>query len=275
MMPNRKTMTLVTVICTTVAAAMILIALVLVFFVKPSDTAGTGTSGTDTGTTDGTKQSDASLNIDNALLPETADAGTGYIDSIIFLGDSTTYHMLSREVLSGGKNSKQVWTGKEGYLNLDSKIRNSLIVYPDTGEEMTIEQAVTAKKPARMVITLGIDYGVAWLTDSEFETYYKRLVEIVKSASPETKIILQSIFPVSKDYEADHPKTTNAAIDAKNKLVQKVAAECGVRYLDTASVLKGTDNCMLPAYDAGDGCHYKVQAYQAILKYIRTHAYGN
>ena len=97
----------------------------------------------------------------------------------------------------------------------------------------------------------------------------------MKSASPEKKIILQSIVPVSKDYEADHPKTTNAAIDAKNKLVQKVAAECGVRYLDTASVLKGTDNCMLSAYDAGDGCHYTVQAYQAILKYIRTHAYGN
>ncbi len=126
-----------------------------------------------------------------------------------------------------------------------------------------------------MVITLGIDYGVRWLSEEEFFTYYGRLVESIQNASPNTTIILQSIFPVSKEYEEDYPMLTNTAIDNANRIVQRVAAAYGIHYLDTASILKGSDNAMLPEYNMGDGLHYTAAAYREILQYIRTHAYGN
>ena len=38
----------------------------------------------------------------DALLSPCEDKGMSYIDSFIFLGESTTYHLKSRGVLSGG-----------------------------------------------------------------------------------------------------------------------------------------------------------------------------
>ena len=73
---------------------------------------------------------------------EVADMGTEYIDSFIFFGESTTYHIKRRGVLRGGKDTKQVWAPKGGTVNLDTTIAGVKIVYPETGEEMTVGEAV-------------------------------------------------------------------------------------------------------------------------------------
>ena len=53
-----------------------------------------------------------------ALLRGTGDMGQEYIDSIIFLGDSTTYGLKAYAVLTDGKKTKQVWTPSNGTLTL-------------------------------------------------------------------------------------------------------------------------------------------------------------
>ena len=52
----------------------------------------------------------------SAILGETPDAGQAYQDSIVFLGDSTTYGMIPYAVLTDGKQTKQVWTPSSGIL---------------------------------------------------------------------------------------------------------------------------------------------------------------
>lgn len=210
---------------------------------------------------------------ETVTLGQSKDMGTGYIDQIVFLGDSTTYHLMAREVLAGGRNTKQVWTGSSGWLNLDSTITNTTILYPDTGEEIKISEAATLKKPKYLIITLGADYGVAYLNDQDFAKYYTRLVEEIKAASPDTKIMLQSIFPVTSDYQNNHEKLTNSNIDKKNQVIKQIAVDCNVRYLNTAETLKGSSNCLKPEYDNGDGIHLTKSAYEDILRYIRVHAY--
>ncbi len=216
----------------------------------------------------------------SVVLEESADMGQEYIDSIIFLGDSTTYHMINRAVLTGGKQTKQVWSGASGWLNLDGTIHTTTIRYPDTGEEMTVAEAVALKKPEYLVITLGIDYGVAYCNQAKFTTYYGKLLAAIKQASPDTKIMLQSIFPVSASYEQgfidagkEETGITNAKIDTANTWVMQLAKEYGCKYLDTASVLKNENGAMSAIYDAGDGIHMTADAYKAILQYIRTHGY--
>lgn len=213
-------------------------------------------------------------------LEQTADMGQEYLDSIIFLGDSTTYHMINRAVLSGGKDTTQVWSGASGWLNLDGNIHTTTILYPKTDTEMTIAEAVALEKPKYLVITLGIDYGVAYCDQNKFTTYYGKLLTAVQQASPDTKIMLQSIFPVSAAYEQavinsgkEKNGITNAKIDTANTWVMQLAKDYGCRYLDTASVLKGSDGAMKAIYDEGDGIHMKVEAYKAIVNYVRTHGY--
>ena len=64
---------------------------------------------------------------------------TNYLDDITFLGESTTYHLKSRGVLSGGKNTLQVWGPKSGTLMLDPTIDDCRIIYPETNQEISFE----------------------------------------------------------------------------------------------------------------------------------------
>lgn len=208
----------------------------------------------------------------SVVLGESADMGQSYIDSMIFLGDSTTYHMINRAVLTGGKQTKQVWSGASGSLTLDSMIHKTTIVYPVTDTEMTVAEAVALEKPAYMVITLGVN-GVSFCNQTQFTAYYGKLISAIKQASPDTKIILQSIFPVSKAYDQGGHGITNAKINTANTWVMQLAAEHGCKYLDTASVLKDGEGNMIATYDAGDGIHMTAEAYRALLQYIRTHGY--
>ena len=99
------------------------------------------------------------------------------------------------------------------------------------------------------------------------------MLDAVKAASPETKIILQSIYPVATNSE--YRDITNPRIDVANGWVESLAEEYGFRYLDTNSSLKGDDGYLIHSYQNGDGLHMNTSGLNAILKYIRTHGYPN
>ncbi len=205
------------------------------------------------------------------ILPQTPDAGQAYQDSLTFVGDSLTAHLVNREVLTGGKTTQQVWRTENSMLNLNSEVTSSKIILPGTGELMTIAQAAKAVKPSILIITLGNNWGVSYLNETDFKACYSKLVNDIKAASPNTKIILQSIFPVTTACV----NLSNDKIDNANKWVKAVAAETGCRYLDTQSVLKDENNNLKAEYcNSSDGIHLGANAYQVILEYIRTHAYN-
>ena len=213
----------------------------------------------------------------SVVLSQTADAGQAYQDKLIFVGDSLTAHLIHRGGLTGGKDTKQVWRPESNTLNLDSKVTSAKIIYPETGELMTIAEAAAKAKPEIMIITLGTNYGVSYLTENDFKACYTKLIRDVQKASPETTVILQSIFPVTTTCTS---KTlTNDKIDTCNEWVKEIAKDNGCPYLDTQSVLKDSNNALKPEYSSDatyqndDGIHLTATAYSVILQYIRTHAY--
>lgn len=206
---------------------------------------------------------------DGVTLPQTPDAGIAYQDSIIFVGDSLTAHLINRGVLTGGTDTKQVWRSESNMINLNSEVTSAKIIFPGTGEKMTIANAAKEAKPSILVITLGTDWGVSYLSESEFKECYSGLIQQIQKASPKTKIILQSIFPVT----ATCSTLDNTKIDTANKWVKAIAADNGCHYLDTQSILKDENNCLKEEYcNSNDGIHLGKNAYEAILQYIRTHA---
>lgn len=206
-----------------------------------------------------------------ARLAETADYGQEYIDKLIFVGDSTTYGLKAYGVLSGGKGTTQVWTPQSGTYSLNALVTTYKIVYPPTGEELTVADAAALAKPEYMVITMGVNYGVPYCGESEFKKYYRMLLDAVIAASPETKIILQSIYPVAENSE--YKDITNPRIDVANGWVESLAEEYGLKYLDTNSALKGEDGYLKLSYQNGDGLHMNTAGLNVILNYIRTHGY--
>ena len=261
-------------IVTAAMLALLLILTVVFFATKPSSKPIT--PGKDPGndvpsgnvTDDGGLPTDAPVD-DGVTLPLTPDAGTAYQDKIIFVGDSLTAHLINREVLTGGSATKQVWRCENNMMNLNSEVTSAKIIYPGTGEKMTVAEAAAKAKPEIMIITLGTDWGVSYLSEAEFKDCYSKLVKAIQKASPKTEIILQSIFPVTAGcVNLDNTKINNA-----NKWVKAIAAENGCHYLDTQSILKDEKGNLKDSYcNSNDGIHMGKEAYVAILEYIRTHA---
>ncbi len=185
------------------------------------------------------------------------------IASLTFLGDSTTAHMQQRSSL----RPEQVWATKSRYLNLDSRITYSKIIAPDTGEECRIAEAAARIKPERLVITLGIDYGVYYYRDDlrTFAHYYEKLLSAISSASPQTTLILQSVFPVGRDSSS----ITNQMVQNANEVIAAIAKTRGLLYVDQTPILADEQGYLKPEYCfSKDGLHLTRSAYDAILAHL-------
>ncbi len=206
----------------------------------------------------------------DTVLSETEDAGKEYIDKIVFLGDSTTYGLRFYEMLEGGKQTLQVWTPSSGTLTL-TNASFATIVYPETGEELTIKAAVENKKPEYLVITLGVN-GISIMDEKYFKSEYKKIIESVQEVSPDTKIICQSMFPVARSY-GKLGSINNDKIRNGNRWIVEVAEETGVKFVDTYSVLADSEGWLPESYHNGDGMHLNADSYTIELNNLRTHAY--
>ena len=203
------------------------------------------------------------------LLGESEDMGQAYIDKLVFLVDATNVGLRSYGVLSGGKSTTQVWRTTSGTLTL-SGICEKKIIYPETSAEMTVAQAAEKKKPEYLVITLGFE-GMNQISREKFIEEYTALINTVKAASPDTKIILQSVYPIASRVKG---KVTNAKIDELNSAIYTLAQSCEVKYLDTCTVLKDSSGAMKDELDnGGTGWNLNAKGFETVLSYIRTHAY--
>ena len=205
-----------------------------------------------------------------ALLPLTEDAGQEYIDNITFLCDSPTYWLKPYELLSGGFATTQVWTGPEGTMTL-AYLRGFNILDPFDNTERTIPEAVALHKPPFILITVGIN-GVSFMDEEYFTQEYTHLIDVIRENSPDTVIVLQSIYPIATSYRY-WGSITNATITAANSWILHIAEDYGLKYLDSFSALVGEDGCIKPELVMKDGLHPNKDGLTLVLEYIRTHAY--
>lgn len=228
-----------------------------------------GTPSPDAAQTPAEAQATASPSADYEL-GETQDAGQEYVDKLTFLGDSTTYGLKAYGVLKDGTDTKQVWTPASGTLTLSNQ-SIATIVYPETGEEITIAEAVKRAQPEYLVITLGVN-GVSFMNEESFTKEYTDLVQTVQKQSPNTKIILNSIYPVASNYDKLE-SINNEKISAANQWIRAIAQATGTRFCNSAPTITGSDGFMDPDCGNGDGLHLSSAGFLKILQYMRTHAY--
>ena len=205
-------------------------------------------------------------------LAETEDMGQEYIDKIVFLGDSTTYGMGAYGVLP----FTQIWTDEAGTLALFNWEIDPIAYYdpadPYNARSLSIPECAAARKPEYLVITLGIN-GIALLDETEFKNYYTEMVRAIQAASPDTKIICQSIYPVLDDVTPGG--IDNAGVNAANVWIRDVAEATGTRYLNTHDLLMDDTGNLRRSYSNGDsmGIHLSTAGFDVVLNNIRTHGW--
>lgn len=200
----------------------------------------------------------------SAELALTEDMGQEYIDSFVFIGDSTTNGLAAYDIIPRSR----VWTPSNGTLSI---FRWNIDAIQVDGTGMIMDAAVAEKKPAYLLITLGVN-GVSMLGETEFKTYYTEMVQALQSASPDTKIILNTMYPVSANYDTSSG-ISNEKIDTANGWIRDIAETTGTKFLNSASILKDETGAMIESYHNGDFIHPNADTYKLIINYIRTHGY--
>lgn len=210
------------------------------------------------------------------VLTETADAGQGYIDRMIFIGESTTAHLRSRGVLSGGKNTLQVWSNTSNTMTLDLNMLQKTINYPVSGVEMTIPTAAAIAKPEYIVLSFGMNGIYGFARNAElYRVAYGRLIAAIHEASPTTVVLLQTVYPVAANQTtfSDDATVINGYVRELNEMLPTIAEENNAYVVDTASCLSDARGLLRENFQSGDGLHLTEAAYREILNYLRTHAY--
>lgn len=206
------------------------------------------------------------------VLAETADAGTAYLDNLIFFGESTTAHLRAR----GGLPAAQIWADQSGTRMLSPRTAYDPIVYPPTGESLTFREACAREQPEFLVLSFGLNGIMSFIKNRErYLSCYETLIDAVQTASPPTRIILQTVYPVARadNYSVD-VDTLNQYIRTLNTwLVELASHKENVRIADTASLLCDADGRLRAELADADGIHLLPAAYAEILDYFRTHAW--
>lgn len=207
---------------------------------------------------------------EGTVLAETPDGGQGYISGLIFIADRALSPIRETDGLI---KPEQIWTGTDGHFNLDKNCaKYATIVFPETGEELTISQALERKKPQFIVLSIGADNGTA-CTEENFKAYYTSLIKQIRVCSPETQIILQSILPVTRSYEKSSTTISQKKINKCNTWITEIASQNRLKYADTASALSGFGGYLNSSYDSRNGLSVNSSGYEKIILYLRTHVY--
>lgn len=202
-------------------------------------------------------------NASTALLTETADAGTDYLNDTLFLGDSNTVRLYNNGLIS-----LQQFCAKEG-IGTQVALNEGIVTFKKDSSHYTIPQAVAMMKPRRVVMTFGTnDTG---MEVSDFIAHYTALIQAIQQSYPYTDIIVNTVPPVPADH-SNYPHMDQAKIDDFNMALLDLCEQLGVRFLNSAEALKGSDGYGIADYYTSGDIHLKSAGLKAVLNYLRTHA---
>ena len=202
-------------------------------------------------------------NASTALLTETADAGTDYLNDTLFLGDSNTVRLYNNGLIS-----LQQFCAKEG-IGTQIALNEGIVTFKKDSNHYTIPQAVAMMKPRRVVMTFGTnDTG---MEVSDFIAHYTALIQAIQQSYPYTDIIVNTVPPVPADH-SNYPHMDQAKIDDFNMALLALCEQLGVRFLNSAEALKGSDGYGIADYYTSGDIHLKSAGLKAVLNYLRTHA---
>ena len=202
-------------------------------------------------------------------LGETKDAGQDYIDKLTFLCDSSVIGMRNYGLLSGGTGTTQVWGTDSGSLRV-SELMNGTIIFPSDGSEITIADAAMISKPEILVICVGQD-GLNSVDETSFKASYTAMINNIRTASPNTKIVCCSISSVPNNYNGADKLTTIMISDA-NDWIRDICENTGVYFCDSGKSVGDGTGSIKESYLSTNGKTLNPDGIEKVMEYLRTHA---
>ncbi len=181
-----------------------------------------------------------------------------------FFGDSTTAHLACR----GGIPEERVWSGAGNTVLFETVNRTKCVHLEEENLDLTLADAVAQKKPEILVITLGVSGGAGFLSKEAFVSVYREMLISVQKASPETKIVVQSILPLSDKSVKHFKKLTREAVAEANGWISELCSQMDILYVDTHAKLVDENGYLKVIYQNDEYMHLTRAAYAVVLDSI-------
>ena len=196
-------------------------------------------------------------------VPKSDKVETSYFDDAVFIGDSRTQGFI----LYSGLANTTAYAGKGLAVN---KISTDAVV-TENGQDYTVSQALEnhSGEFKKVYLMFGVN-ELGWSYPEKFKESYQQVVEEVKVTQPDATIYVQSILPVSKEKSNSSDVYNMERVNLFNGLLQEMAEEEGVIYLDVASSVTDSEG-YLPEDASTDGVHLNKAYCQIWLQYLEEH----
>ena len=170
-----------------------------------------------------------------------------YFKEDLFIGDSITEELKYYKFLYDNNVFSKIG------LNTDTLRK----LIPD--EDFGIE-------PKNIYLMMGLNDSVFVKTEEKFKERYLAMLDALQAKFPDAKIYLQAIFPVSKTLdEKEDARVNNTKINSFNEVINTIASERGLDYLDFSYLLKENEDYFEP-----DGMHLKSKFHKVWLNEVKN-----
>ena len=204
----------------------------------------------------------------STILEQTADAGEGYVDETLFLGDSNTARMYRMFDYCSYDNA----IGSVG-MTAKSLASFACVQVSTSSGYITMPQAVAKLQPRRVILTFGTNDLNPSYKAADFVKNYQTGIEAIVTAYPSVDIIVNAIPPIGQQHS--NQSLTQTQVDEYNKALVEMCQAKGWKFLNSAEVLKDsvTGYAKSGYVETSDGIHLTRTAMDALFNYIRTHSY--
>lgn len=202
--------------------------------------------------------------IENEVVNDTPkNSSVKFDSSVAFIGDSRTQGFIMYNGLKDIQDYSYI------SLMVDTAMTKKF-VKTSNGDKITLLQDMANKNIKKVYIMLGIN-ELGWSYPQVFKSKYIELIDKIREVKPNCEIYVQSIIPMTKS-KSDTDSTFNIKnVEIFNNLIQEVANEKNVTYLDVKSALIN-ENGYLPEEASTDGIHINKKYCEKWLEYLKNNS---
>lgn len=188
------------------------------------------------------------------------EAPADYFDDALFIGNSRTEGLMLYADLGEAQ-----FLAHKG-LMVDTVFTKKVI--KSGSEKVTVAEALKRGHYGKVYVMLGMN-ELGWAYDTIFIQKYGEVVDAIREAQPNAVIYLQSILPVTKKKSDGDSIYNNSKIESYNRLIQQLAKEKNVQYLNVAEAVM--EDGVLPEKGSTDGVHLIPAYCKKWADYLKTH----
>ncbi len=175
-------------------------------------------------------------------------------DNCAFVGNSRTLDLKDYGLI------------KNAYATIGANV-SSVYTKAAPGKSVPIMDEIRKKHYEKYFLQFG-ENECGWTNTDIFIEKYAKIIEDIKAKDPGAEIYVQSIIPItaSASLRAEDD-CTNERIDLFNSLIEKLAADENVNFIDIGVPFRDENGC-LPEEAAPDGMHINYKYCKVWLDYL-------